>query len=80
MKSEHDEKILIESVLLKDRAAFEKLIRQYEGLVIHIVGPLIKNEKDREISAGTFSESVWKTAYVSIEVKIIYGDWQYNQQ
>ena len=48
MKSEHDEKILIESVLLKDRAAFEKLIRQYEGLVIHIVGPLIKNEKDRE--------------------------------
>jgi RNA polymerase sigma factor (sigma-70 family) len=48
MKSEPGEKILIESVLLKDRAAFEKLIRQYEGLVIHIVGPLISNEKDRE--------------------------------
>jgi len=48
MKSEIDEKILIESVLLRDRVAFEKLIRQYERLVIHIVTPLINNEKDRE--------------------------------
>jgi RNA polymerase sigma factor (sigma-70 family) len=48
MKSEFNEKVLVESVLLKDRAAFEKLIRQYEGLVIHIVLPLIKNENDRE--------------------------------
>ena len=48
MKSETDEKILIKSVLLKDRAAFEKLIHQYEGLVMHIAGPLIRNEKDRE--------------------------------
>lgn len=48
MKSEVDEKVLVEAVLLKDRAAFEKLIRQYEGLVIHIVVPLIKNQNDRE--------------------------------
>ena len=48
MKSETDEKILIKSVLLKDRDAFEKLIHQYEGLVLHIAGPLIRNEKDRE--------------------------------
>jgi RNA polymerase sigma-70 factor, ECF subfamily len=48
MKSEVDEKVLVESVLLKGRTAFEKLIRQYEGLVIHIVVPLIKNQNDRE--------------------------------
>lgn len=48
MKSEFDEKVMVEAVLLKNRAAFEKLIRQYEGLVIHIVVPLIKNENDRE--------------------------------
>ena len=48
MKSEPDEKILIESVLLKDSTAFEQLIRKYEGLVIHIVAPLINNEKDKE--------------------------------
>ena len=48
MKLEVDEKVLVEAVLLKDKAAFEKLIRQYEGLVIHIVVPLIKNQNDRE--------------------------------
>jgi DNA-directed RNA polymerase specialized sigma24 family protein len=48
MKSELDEKALVESILLKDRAAFEKLVREYEGLVFHIVMPLIKDEKDRE--------------------------------
>lgn len=48
MKSEVDEKVLVEAVLLKDKTAFEKLIRQYEGLVIHIVVPLIKNQNDRE--------------------------------
>lgn len=48
MKSEPDGKVLVEAVLSKDRAAFEKLIRQYEGLVIHIVVPMIKNQHDRE--------------------------------
>jgi RNA polymerase sigma factor (sigma-70 family) len=48
MKLEVDEKVLVERVLLKDRAAFEKLIRQYEGLVFHIVIPLIKHNNDRE--------------------------------
>lgn len=48
MKSALNEKVLVESVLSKDRAAFEKLIRQYEGLVFHIVMPLINNENDRE--------------------------------
>lgn len=48
MKSEVDEKVLVEAVLSKDKVAFEKLIRQYEGLVIHIVVPLIKNQNDRE--------------------------------
>ena len=48
MKSAFNEKLLVKSVLSKDRAAFEKLIRQYEGLVFHIVMPLINNENDRE--------------------------------
>jgi RNA polymerase sigma-70 factor (ECF subfamily) len=48
MKPEPDEKALVAKVLLKDRAAVEQLIRQYEGLVIHIVVPLIKNPEDRE--------------------------------
>jgi RNA polymerase sigma-70 factor (ECF subfamily) len=48
MKPEPDEKALVAEVLLKNRTAFERLIRQYEGLVIHIVVPLIKNPEDRE--------------------------------
>jgi RNA polymerase sigma-70 factor (ECF subfamily) len=48
MKPEPDEKALVAEVLLKNRTAFERLIRQYEGLVIHIVVPLIKNPADRE--------------------------------
>ncbi len=48
MKSQLDEKLLINAVLSDDRKAFEQLIRNYEGLVIHIVGSLIKNEQDRE--------------------------------
>lgn len=48
MMVEFDEKVLVRSVLLKERSAFERLIRQYEGLVIHIVMPLIKHENDRE--------------------------------
>jgi RNA polymerase sigma-70 factor (ECF subfamily) len=48
MKSELDEKLLVNAVLSADRKAFEQLIRNYEGLVIHIVGTLIKNEQDRE--------------------------------
>lgn len=55
MKLEFDEKVLVEEVLLENRAAFEKLIRQYGGLVIHIVVPLIKNQSDREdISQDVF--------------------------
>jgi RNA polymerase sigma factor (sigma-70 family) len=48
MKADFNEQELVKSVLLKERAAFEKLIRQYEGLVIHIVVPLIRNENDRK--------------------------------
>lgn len=48
MKSELDEKTLVNAVLSDDRKAFEQLVRNYEGLVIHIVGTLIKNEQDRE--------------------------------
>lgn len=48
MKLGVDEKVLVKAVLLKDKTAFEKLIRQYEGLVIHIVVPLIDNQDDRD--------------------------------
>jgi RNA polymerase sigma factor (sigma-70 family) len=48
MKFEVDEKELVKSVLSKDKAAFKQLIRQYEGLVIHIVVPLIDNQSDRD--------------------------------
>ena len=50
-----DEKQLIDSVLRKDRSAFEKLVRQYEGLVLHIVSPMIKDRGTREdISQDVF--------------------------
>ena len=48
MMADLNEQELVRSVLLKERAAFESLIRQYEGLVIHIVASLIRNENDRE--------------------------------
>ena len=40
MMADLNEQELVRSVLLKERAAFESLIRQYEGLVIHIVASL----------------------------------------
>lgn len=48
MKAELDEEELVRSVLSKNKAAFERLIKHYEGLVIHIVVPLIKNQDDRD--------------------------------
>ncbi|WP_198175046.1 RNA polymerase sigma factor [Spirosoma arboris] len=43
-----DEQWLIEQVLSGDRKAFEGLICQYEGLVLHIVSPLVGINADRE--------------------------------
>lgn len=43
-----DEKILVQQVLSGDRKAFERLVRQYERLVLHIVNPMIGNTADRE--------------------------------
>lgn len=43
-----DEKYIINEVLSGNREAFVLLIRQYEGLVLHIVTPLIGINEDRE--------------------------------
>jgi RNA polymerase sigma factor (sigma-70 family) len=48
MKKVLDEKYLVTEVLSGNRNAFIQLIRQYEGLVLHIVTPLIGVNEDRE--------------------------------
>lgn len=48
MQKEPDETRMVQDVLSGDRRAFIKLIKQYEGLVLHIVTPLIGTGADRE--------------------------------
>jgi len=48
MQKVQDEKYLVSEVLSGNRKAFVKLIRQYEGLVLHIVTPLVGVNEDRE--------------------------------
>ena len=43
-----DETYLVNEVLSGSKDAFVKLVRQYEGLVLHIVTPLIGVNEDRE--------------------------------
>jgi RNA polymerase sigma factor (sigma-70 family) len=43
-----DERDLVSEVLSGNKKAFIKLIKQYEGLVLHIVTPLIGINEDRE--------------------------------
>jgi RNA polymerase sigma-70 factor (ECF subfamily) len=45
---EFDEKSLVNEVLSGNKQAFVNLIRQYEGLVLHIVTPLVGVGEDRE--------------------------------
>lgn len=42
------ESVLINEVLIGNKKAFVKLIKQYEGLVLHIVTPFIGINQDRE--------------------------------
>lgn len=48
MGNAQEEKILVQQVLSGDRKAFERLVRNYEALVLHIVNPLVGNHPDRE--------------------------------
>jgi len=48
MQKVQDEKYLVSEVLSGNRKAFVQLIKQYEGLVLHIVTPLIGVNEDRE--------------------------------
>lgn len=43
-----DDRLLVRQVLSGNRKAFEQLVRQYEGLVLHIVTPIIGHTADRE--------------------------------
>lgn len=45
---EFDEKLLVNGVLSGNKQSFVTLIRQYEGLVLHIVTPLVGAGEDRE--------------------------------
>jgi RNA polymerase sigma factor (sigma-70 family) len=48
MQKVQDEKYLVSEVLSGNRKAFVQLIRQNEGLVLHVVTPLIGANQDRE--------------------------------
>ena len=48
MQKGFDEKYIVDEVLAGNREAFVILIKQYEGLVLHIVTPLIGVNEDRE--------------------------------
>lgn len=48
MQGGFDEKYIVDEVLSGNRKAFVLLIKQYEGLVLHIVTPLIGVTEDRE--------------------------------
>jgi RNA polymerase sigma-70 factor (ECF subfamily) len=48
VKESINEPLLVKQVLSGNRKAFEGLVRQYEGLVLHIVTPLIGVNEDRE--------------------------------
>lgn len=48
MRKGLDEKYLVNEVLSGNKNAFIQLIKQYEGLVLHIVTPLIGLNQDRE--------------------------------
>lgn len=55
MQKGFDERSIVTEVLSGNRNAFIKLIKQYEGLVLHIVTPLIGVTADREdISQDVF--------------------------
>ena len=48
MLKEFDEKYMVDEVLSGNRKALVQLIEQYQGLVLHIVTPLIGTNEDRE--------------------------------
>jgi RNA polymerase sigma-70 factor (ECF subfamily) len=48
MLEKFDENSLVRKVLSGDKQAFVNLVRQYEGLVLHIVSPLVGTGEDRE--------------------------------
>lgn len=43
-----NEKEIISRILKKDLRAFELLVKQYEKLVFHVVGRMLKDEQDKE--------------------------------
>ena len=45
---ECDEKLLVKQILTGRKESFVSLIRRYEGLVLHIVTPLVGTGEDRE--------------------------------
>src|SRR4051794_1024596 len=48
MSNKIDDRSLVEGVLAGDKQTFVDLINQYEGLVLHIVTPLVGVNEDRE--------------------------------
>jgi len=43
-----DEKEIISKILKEDLRAFELLVKQYEKLVFHVVGRMVREEQDKE--------------------------------
>ena len=48
MQKGFDERLVVQAVLSGNREAFVQLIKQYEGLVLHVVTPLTGMGADRE--------------------------------
>lgn len=47
MNSDQERKI-VEAVLNNNKRAFERLVKQYERLILHIIFPIIKNNEDKK--------------------------------
>lgn len=59
-----NERILVQQILSGNRKAFQKLIKQYERLVSHMVGRIIKNKEEHE----EVCQDVFIKVYQSLEI------------
>jgi len=74
MQKEFDERGLVQEILSGNRKAFVNLIRQYEGLVLHIVTPLVGVTEDREDICQTVFLKVYEKLH-TFKFKSKLGTW-----
>jgi RNA polymerase sigma factor (sigma-70 family) len=74
MQKEFDEKGVVQQILSGNKRAFVNLIRQYEGLVLHIVTPLLGDSGDREDICQTVFLKVFEKLH-TFKFKSKLGTW-----